>query len=200
MNEIQKNSLEIVTDIIETGLNTLSENEFVKNFPVIGNIIKVGLTVKSINDRIFLAKLSNFLFNLDKINKKEKKSLINLLEFDEKKKSKIGETLILIIDKLNSFEKPLLISDCFASYLKNEVSFEDFNRLCNAIEIGNIYDLKEFSMESVSQNVLDKLLNTGLTKISKNAFGQTQSGGTLVELSIKKSELGEKYLKIIKNK
>ncbi|POY39563.1 hypothetical protein C3L50_10370 [Flavobacterium alvei] len=198
MDEIQKNSLEIVTDILETGLDTLSENEFVKNFPIIGNIIKVGLTVKSINDRIFLAKLSTFLFNLEKINKEEKKSMIYTLEFDEKKKNKIGETLILIIDKLNSFEKPLLVSFCFASYLKNKISFEDFNRLCNSIEIGNIYDLKEFSKESVSQNILDKLFNTGLTEISKSAFGQTQSGGTLVELSINKSELGEKYLRIIK--
>lgn len=198
MNEIQKNSLDVVADIIETGLDTLSTNEFVKNFPVIGNIIKVGLIVKSINDRIFLAKLSSFLYNLEEIEKKEKKSIIKAIRLDDKERSKIGETLILIIEKLNSFEKPKLVSYCFASYIKDEISFQDFNRLANAIEIGNIHDLNEFICDSNNKLVLDRLLNTGLVEISKTAFGQTQTGGTLVELFVNKSELGEKFLKTVK--
>lgn len=198
MNEIQKNSLGIISDIIETGLDSLTTNELVKNFPIIGNIIKVGATVKSINDRIFLAKLSNFLFNLDKIEKKEKISIIQNIRLEEKERTKIGESLILIIDKLNDFEKPKLVSFCFAAYLKEEITFQDFNRLANSIEIGNMIDLKEFINNSGNQVALDRLINSGLSEFSKTAFGETQSGGTRVELKIIKSELGNKFLQILK--
>lgn len=190
------NIVEGSADILEYGLDFFTDNEVIKDFPVLGTIIKVGFSVKSISDKIFLKKIERFLFHYQKISNEEIKQVSHKINFDDKERKKIGETLILIIDRISDLEKPDYLARCFSAYLNKKITFDDFVALGNAIDLSHTKDLKLFIKDSENESNLDKLIRTGLTEVSKNAILVPQHGLSTVTLFTRITDLGNMFLNI----
>jgi hypothetical protein len=201
MNEMIDSKKEIIegtADILEYGIDFFTENELIKEFPIIGTVIKIGFTVKSISDRIFLKKIGRFLFHYNDIKKKEKINMISKMREDSSKK-KVGEMLILLIDRFSDFDKPAYLAYCFIAYIEGQITLDDFIRLGTAIDLSYSPDLKNFIENSDERLTKEKLIRTGLTEISKNAITANTDDNVLVTVLYPRvSSLGEIFLNLFK--
>jgi hypothetical protein len=80
----------------------------------------------------------------DSATSKEREDFATEHLADTEKAKKLGETLVLILDRLDDMEKPQMIAQVFAAFIRGKISFEVFRRLASAIDMGTIDDLKEF--------------------------------------------------------
>lgn len=195
MNEIQKNIIENSSDILEYGIDFFTENEVVKDFPILGTVIKIGFTVKSISDRIFLKKIERFLFQFELIKETELENYISKT-LDDKERQKVGENLLLIIDRLSDLEKPTYLSICFYGYLNNRISLDISLSLGQAIDSCHISDLTGFISNPEDEKCLDRVVKGGLAEISKNAILVPQHGLSNVSLFTKTTDLGKIFLEL----
>ena len=163
MNDLRKDILDGSSDIMEFGIDLITKNEILREFPLLGTIIKIGLSVKSLSDRAFLKKIEKFLLKLDEVSKKEKDNVIIKIQLDDKQRKSIGENLFFLIDRFSDRQKP----EFLALYLKGEINYEDFVRLGNAIDLSFSPDLENFLKESNNQLNLGRLVRTGLVEVSK---------------------------------
>lgn len=199
MDENSSNLIDGSADILEYGIDFFTENEAVKDFPIIGIAIKIGFAVKSISDRIFLKKIERFLFEYSAVTSLEKSILHKKIQLSDTVKKKTGEAVILLLDRFSDLNKPYFLAQCFSAYIEGRLLFDDFIRLGNAIDLSHSSDLYDFIKTPNNQVILDRLLRTGMAEISKNASAMTQSGSSPIMLTTAKTELGEKFIELFTN-
>lgn len=199
MDENSSNLIDGSADILEYGIDFFTENEAVKDFPIIGIAVKIGFAVKSISDRIFLKKIERFLFEYSAVTSLEKSILHKKIQLSDTVKKKTGEAVILLLDRFSDLNKPYFLAHCFSAYIEGRLLFDDFTRLGNAIDLSHSPDLYDFIKTPNNQMILDKLLRTGMAEISKNASAMTQSGSSPIMLTTAKTELGEKFIELFTN-
>lgn len=201
MNEMTDSKKEIIEgsgDILEYGIDFFTKNELIKEFPILGTVIKIGFTVKSISDRIFLKKIGRFLFHYNDIKEKEKIKMVSKMLEDSSKK-KAGEMLILLIDRFSDFDKPAYLAHCFIAYIDRKITLDNFIRLGTAIDLSYSPDLKNFLENSDERSTKEKLIRTGLTEISQNAITANTDDNILVTVLYPRvSSLGEIFLNLFK--
>ena len=196
MDEIKSNLIDGSSDILEYGIDFFTQNEVVKDFPIIGTAVKIGFTVKSISDRIFLKKIERFLFEYSELSSLEKSIMHKKIQLSETVKKKTGEALILLLDRFSDFNKPYFLAQCFSSYMEGKLLFDDFIRLGNAIDLSHSPDLYEFIKSPNDQAILDRLIRSGMAEISKTASSITQSGSSPIMLSTVQTSLGKKFIEL----
>lgn len=199
MDENSSNLIDGSADILEYGIDFFTENEAVKDFPIIGIAVKIGFAVKSISDRIFLKKMERFLFEYSAVTSLEKSILHKKIQLSDAVKKKTGEAVILLLDRFSDLNKPYFLAQCFSAYIEGRLLFDDFIRLGNAIDLSHSSDLYDFIKTPNNQMILDRLLRTGMAEISKNASAMTQSGSSPIMLNTAKTELGEKFIELFTN-
>ena len=121
---------------------------------------------------------------------------IEKLSKNKKLAQKVGETLILLLDRFEDIDKSKLLSKLFAYYIVNKISFDEFNHLARALDQCLLSDLKRlpyFVDKPESLSILDKdnLYRAGLLELLNHpnvGFGK---------MSYALNDYGEKFLKII---
>lgn len=180
-------------DIAEVGLEQLLGEGFLGALPGIGTFVKLLKGAQNIHDRIFVAKVAKFMFSLPALKEQEINKFVDKIHNDNKFKIKTGETLLLILDRIDDLEKPLYISKIFYYFITGTISFSDFKRLSFAVDQSYIDDLKflcfgaENHPNEESVGYLNNLIRSGL---AENDYGPLTMGGT-TKPNIKISRYGE---------
>ncbi|KQS47898.1 hypothetical protein ASG38_10790 [Flavobacterium sp. Leaf359] len=199
MKNIKKNIIENSQDILEFGLDQFINSEIIKAFPIVGTVVKIGFSVKSISDRIFLKKLEGFIVHYNRLDSIEINEMLYQIKTDDNFTNKVGESLILLLDRFSDLDKPEYMAKCFAAFIRKEISYDDFIRLGAAIDLSHSPDLKLFIKNPEDEKILNTLIRTGLTKISDYAIATTLNGSSPVTLFVTQTELGKIFLKIFVN-
>lgn len=150
LNTIQSPEIEgLATDFTEIAIDKLSEAEGVaKEFPVVGPIVKVIRLGFSIKDIIFLKKLGKLLWHLRDVPYEKRVALVEKLEKDSKYKGDVGSKIMLLLERADHFEKPMMIANAFKAYLYDEITYPQLQRINFAIDhlfMGDIEDFKSFN-------------------------------------------------------
>ncbi|MDN3656822.1 hypothetical protein QWZ08_14340 [Ferruginibacter paludis] len=168
----------LTSGITEVGIDGLLENGILKDLPIVSSIIsatKIGIAIK---ERIFLKKVLSFLYQVKDIPINERQKFIEKITGDDKYKTKVGESLLLILDKLNDYTKAELIGKLFAASIKGEIDYNTFLKLSNIIDRCYVPDLHNLvliykgSQSQVDDVETDILYNLGVL-INKGVNGQT---------------------------
>ena len=164
VNEIGKEKItELTTDYAELGLDFFIDNESLKDVPVFGTFYKIFKTASSIKDQIFLKKLYAFLFHLKDIPKDKRAKFIENLNKSEKSKQQIGQKLLLLIEKLDDFDKPKILSNLLKATIEEKITYDVFLTLANIVCNSYIGDLKELSKKiNLPMDTKERLYNTGI--------------------------------------
>lgn len=186
---------EVSVDIAEIGLDTFLDEGVLREVPLIGSIVNIVRSGFSIRDKLFIRKLCTFLIPLSNIPEQEKEKFAGKLDTDPKLKRKVGDNLILLLDRLDDLEKPQFLADAFKAYIRGDISYEDFRRLSSAIDIAFIDDLGTLTSvkEHASYDLLHRLTRAGLAETARSTpttFGETDIGVVL-------SELGRLYIRVL---
>ena len=138
----------LTTDFGELALDHLSELDGIaKEVPIVGSIVKIlrlGFTVKDI---LFLKKLRKFLWHLRDVPLDKRTELIGKLERDSKYKMDVGGKIMLLLERVDDFEKPEIMANAFKAYLCDKISYFQLQKINFAIDhlfIGDIEEFKSF--------------------------------------------------------
>lgn len=163
-DEFRRNALELAIDISEPFLDYFLEDELLQDIPVFGGVYKIVRLVKSIPDRIFIAKISVFIKAIEKITPEQRQDFLQRHGNDPDLLRRVGEALVLILNKMDDMDKPEILGKAFCEYVRGNLSYVDFRRICKAIDLSLVSDLQKFSKPegSMDQYLLNHLAGSGL--------------------------------------
>ena len=131
--------------------------------------LPISSSVKSISyirDKSFVRKLSKFLYELEDLSGEEIETFCIDLETDPKYGKKVGENIILLLDRADHDRKAELIGKTFKASIEKHIDAEDLQRIWNAIDKNLVIDLdklKEFYKKPSSYKSNDILIQSFLS-------------------------------------
>jgi len=166
----EKHFLEAILENGEVIFDDLLKSDLIKDLPVLGTAVKFCKTGSNIRDYLFAAKIFKFITNLNSLSLDEKSKFNKKLADNPEEQKRVGEIVLLTIDKLSDLEKPEIIAKVFLAYIDEEITLGEFQRITEAIHLAFITDLKAIlasdrpPVESQEAH-LDYLTPSGLTKM-----------------------------------
>lgn len=174
MKEIEISLIDSVTDdnlsnalanIGEAVLDSMLESGIIQNIPIIDTIYRSGKIIVSIRDQFFAKKILSFLQEIKTISVDDRKKFIEELENETQQKA--GETLVVLLDRLDNLEKPIVLANLFKAKVQGYITIESFLRLSFIVDRGYLPDLKKLkdfvdSNYSYKENVTEILFSLGL--------------------------------------
>jgi hypothetical protein len=191
LSDIAVEASDIVLDV---GL----DDGILKEVPVFGWLIKAYSTYHSITDRIFLKKLALFLSGVSHASEEERKNFKSKLNSEPAFRKKVGENLLLLIDRHERLEKSHILGKVFSKVIEGKCSNQLFLKIAAALDHTSIEDLEELQENSKNLTKLDESVQQSLYK--SNLLDMEMEGisldETLVEISpsYKLNIIGEKLL------
>lgn len=141
-------SIDVSADLMELPIDLITENEVIKDIPVVGTIVKLGKMAITIRDRHLIKKLVTFIESInngdiesDKLEKHKE-----MLESNTKKLNEELENIIIIIDRQLEIDKTKILGELYKSYISGIFDWEDFKGFSDVLErifLIDIYQLKE---------------------------------------------------------
>lgn len=130
----ERTILEAFLETSEVIVDALTDDNVLAGVPVIGSAFKIARAADSIRDRAFAAKLARFADGLGTISVHEKEQYVRKLKSNPEEAARVGETLVLVLDRFIDLEKPELLARVFVGYLEGNLSASEFHRLSQAID------------------------------------------------------------------
>src|SRR5690606_30032534 len=123
MNQVLIESLkktelvDIGEDLLEKGLDSLLKEGIVKEIQFVKFIIAMHETYITISDKILIKKLVLFLKKLNELPESTINKFISEINNNSKFKIKVGNKLLLLLDKNDDFEKSVMMAEVFKVYI-----------------------------------------------------------------------------------
>ena len=138
---IKSEQFNLVSDLAEISLDSFTNNDYLKDFPMIGSIVKVFNIGNTMDDRFFIEKLLHFLKELNDLDQEFILKEIRYIDDSEKYNRRVGEKILEIINRIDSEGKPKIIGRLFRNFIDKKISYLDFLKLADIVEKSFYYDL-----------------------------------------------------------
>lgn len=141
------NLKDVSIDLAELTLDSILKNEALKSIPIVKTLLSIIETTQNISNYLFLKKIVTFLSNVKKISVKKRKEMINKIDNSGEYKTKVGETLLSLLDKCDSTEKAAYLGSWFAAFLKGKISYGLFLNGAHIINNVFLHDFEYFLLD-----------------------------------------------------
>lgn len=194
----------ITEDYCELGLDAMLDEGVLKDIPVFGTLTKLYSVGATIHGKILEKKILKFLYELDKISFEKRTGFVEKLNCDQKFEQRVGEHLLLLLERLDDMNKPQILARIFSAHINKKIDYEMFVRLSSVVDktlISDLNKLKDYRKSQFSSFTATSLQNTGLVYLSvmnpNISFDENgkQTSGSLYAVS----ELGEILIEILDN-
>lgn len=138
----ESNRIELPAEILEFTIDQVIDDGVLKDIPVVGWLAKGVSVSRSISDRIFHHKILRFLVELENVSSGDRDKFRERINLEQEYRRKVGEHLILLLNKIDAFDKTSLLAICFDHFLTSDIDYDYFVELSNVIERSTISDLK----------------------------------------------------------
>ncbi|MES2373425.1 MAG: hypothetical protein V4557_12645 [Bacteroidota bacterium] len=139
---------ELAADAAELGLDSLLADGVVKDIPVIGSLYKLAKVAMGIRENIFAKKVLKFLIELKGIPGEERKKFIAGLDSDTHKIHKVGEKIIVILERLDDIDKATIVGRLLRAAIKEYIPYEHFLKLSSIVDKAFFTDLQQLKGQS----------------------------------------------------
>jgi hypothetical protein len=140
---VESNLKKLGEQIGDIALDQFLEGEVLKDIPVLGLLVKMGDVAKSLSGLMLQKKLLYFLQNISNISPEKRGEQILKINCDPKYQAKVGESILLMIEKHDSYERPILLAKAFRAFLLEEISYDTFLDLAYVIDKIRLSSLNE---------------------------------------------------------
>lgn len=190
----EKHFLEALLENGEVFVDKLMESDVVKDFPVLGTALKICKAGSNLRDYIFAAKIHKFITSLRSVSPDLRAKFKKKIVDNPEERKRVGEFVLLTIDKISDLEKPEIIAKIFLAYMDGHLTADELRRIVEAIDLAFIADLKVFlhtsrPSEKSKEAYLLYLTRSGLTEI---VAGKTID--EIGEIYFEFSRLGKNFL------
>ncbi len=146
-------SKDVSIELAEIALDGLLDEGVLKEIPVLKSVLACRKTWETIQDRLFLRKVAGFLLACPKFTEAEKNRFADEHLRDPKAASKLTEALVIILERLDDLEKPIMLAKMFAALVRKHIDYPDFRRLSAGVERAFIDDLKVLTSQPPSSQL-----------------------------------------------
>lgn len=184
--------LEASLENTEAIIKAVSDGDVLIDVPVVGTAFKVLRAADTFREKLFAEKISRFLQQLHEIPPSAIEKMRKKIADSPQESEKVGNTLLMVLDKVSDIDKPKLLGQLFIAYLDNVISVDDLRRLIHAVDVAFVDDLLELIRSSPSDPLgshLEFLVSSGLSCVV--AGGWDEMG----EISYEKTKLANKLLR-----
>lgn len=167
VDSISKTDLtDLSLEIGETILDSILEEGILKDIPVFSifwNLAKTGISIK---DKLFAKKIYKFLTELQNISQIERENFISEVEESQDYEAKVGETLLLIIDKCDDMKKSSIMGKLFSAAIQRQISYIEFLKLSSIVNRAFLPTLSALKHDSeISRNDFEELFSLSLVTL-----------------------------------
>jgi len=165
------NLVDLSAELSEGLLDTFIDQGPIKDIPVVGAIVKVIRAGRHISDYNFAKKLSDFFFKLNEIPEPKRRKFVEDMDAQPEFKRKVGAQLILMLERLDDFEKTELLAKAFSLYVNGTIHYEAYREYGLAIDrcfISDLQHLKSGGLNNfnVDRTIPVRLLAAGLVEMA----------------------------------
>jgi hypothetical protein len=188
---------QFIPDYLEIGLDSQLTEGVLKELPVVSTSLAIYKATLGIRDFILLKKIILFLKEASKVDEQERQEFLSKIAEDKKYQRRVGEQLLLYIDRLDDIEKAIFLAKLFNGYVKREIEYDTFQRLSNAVDktfIGDLRNLKQYystDLKKVGKDILHHLAQSGLVSMESHMI--LDSDGIIFN----QNKLGETFIKLV---
>jgi hypothetical protein len=146
------NIKDVGATLADSILAPVLDHSLLESIPVVGIVFKMAKTGVAIRERLFIKKLGTFLLELQSVPVADREKFVKELNEDPIAKQKIGENLILLIDRLDDIQKASMLGKFFGLYIIKRISQDIFRRYSIAVDRAYLPDLEALlSLTSISE-------------------------------------------------
>jgi len=184
--------LESIFENAEAIFDATSNADVLKEIPLVATAVNLLRAADTIKEKLFAAKIYQFLQELDRISPSDIEKMRKKIADSSQESEKVGNTLLMVLDKVSDLDKPKLLGQLFIAYLDNVISADELRRLVHAVDVAFVDDLLELIRSSSSDPLgshLEFLVSSGLSCVLAGDWDN------IGEISYKKTELANKLLR-----
>ena len=177
-------------DLGEVALDTVLKEGVLRDIPVFNTIVALYQAGVEIHHHLFVRKIINFLRELSSIPLEKRRKFVEEIEQNPRQKRELGETLLLLIDRADSLQKPSILGELLRNHILGNISYEDVTRLSYIVDRVYISDLSYLLQFEPgvqrNSNIAASLQSVGLLSFSGidgGTFDDEDSGGVIYALN-----------------
>jgi hypothetical protein len=159
----------LLVEYTEVALDTLLVDGVVKDIPIIGTLRGLWKSGVIVRDYLFVRKLLRFLGPLSEVPHEERVKMIERLHEDESYFHRVGDEILLLLDRLDSIKKAQYVGRAFRAYCKGYIDNDMLQRINYAVDkvlLGDLPKLAQFAATGHADDaVLQGFVNAGLAHI-----------------------------------
>jgi hypothetical protein len=132
----------LAIDFWEPILDKMVEDGPIREIPIIGSVLRIAKLGLDVTNYLFIKKVVRFLYHLQEIPLSERQKFLAELNKDESYRQRVGEQLLLSLHRLDDMQKPELLSRVFSAFIRGEIDFVTYRKLCTAIDRMKMYHMQ----------------------------------------------------------
>ncbi len=159
----KNNLIDTFSQVGEVAIDTVINNELLKDIPILGLLFSGYKTIVNIRDYRLMQKVIKFFYNLQNTTPKQRQNFSK--KYLDVNKEKTAAALLDILEKLNNVNSVDLITNLMKAVISEDISITQFNRLVIAIQrtaYTDMVQLEKYINEYDEVGLSDALLSTGL--------------------------------------
>lgn len=182
LDSVGKDKLsDVLSDLAEIGLDHIFEDETIKQLPIIGSVASLVKAGFSIRDRLLARKILLFLKEVSIADQESREKFVQKIS-TARAKEKAGESLLLILDKLDDMAKPAILGRITIAAILREIEEDEALKLgaiVNRVYLADlmVLPLAELGM-GIAFDVAESLASAGLLRrrIEANIYSPQEGG------------------------
>lgn len=191
--------IELGAGLGEPALGALLDNDVVKEFPLLGSVVKLAKVTYAIPNLLFARKVLGFVSGMESKTRGDKEELHLLLSARKEKSRAAGEILLDALNRSEDRQKAAIIGRLFAEYLLRDMSELELRRLFFAVDRSFAHDLlrlQEWTIlpKSMPDFHVGALENAGLVEV---LYSSIKVGSQAGPAEYKLTLLGRTYLDML---
>jgi hypothetical protein len=173
------NLTDMSADMAEALLDTASDaSPLLEAIPIFGSLVKMVRAGLAMRDRLFLRQLYDFLQLLTTVTPTERQAFAAKMAADPKHKQQVGESLLLLLNRLDDLDKSSVLGKLFRAYLQEQLDYPTFSRLAGILGRAFLPDLQRLTTlktNTPTDDAVAALVALGLAYQSGSSAGHFDS-------------------------
>lgn len=138
---LRAGAADVGSKVSEIALCAVLEEDLFRDVPVLGWLWKLYAVGRTVRDHLFLKKIALFLFGTQSATRESKEEFRKKTEGNLKFRRKVGENILLLLERHDSFDKSELLGRIFAEFVDGKIDYGMFLRIATSIDRVPISDL-----------------------------------------------------------
>ena len=156
------NVVDAGTSILDAALAVFEESgdamldagpQILQHIPVVGVMFKLYKAGIAINQQAFAHKLAGFLHELGSVPLKTRRAFVNRFDEDLAFRQKVGDNLVLLLDKADDVDKGSLLGKLLTCYISGSIDYEGYMRFASIINRAHFSDVMALKKASYEEGV-----------------------------------------------